>query len=209
MIWKWGKWNVLILSCLLQKNVSPFHYIHGIFRCWSIHLVRLVALGILLILVDLCIFTMGRWHWCCVGAWVSCDCGVSCIVGVIGVTCCGGRFSCSTQVVLEMPLRHFHGTFKCVAVQFVNGAPLARCDDHCWVQLCIGALILTLFLLVLISKHSRVSIQVLLEVQICVSYMKTKKSKNVLNLDSVQVNRFLALHLKQKIQQSRPNLMWH
>jgi len=158
-IWKWGKWNVLILiSRLSQKNVFPFHYIHGIFKCWSIHLAHLFALSILLILVDLCIFTMGRWHCCCVGARVSCDCGVSCIVGVIGATCCGGRFSCFAQVVLEMSLRHFHGTFKCVTVQFVNGAPLTRCDDHCWVQSCIGALILALLFLVLISKHSGVSI---------------------------------------------------
>jgi hypothetical protein len=81
-------------------------------------------------------------------------------------------------------------------MQFVSGAPLARCDDHCRAQSCIGALILALFLLVLISKHLGVSVQVLLEVQICVSYMKTKKLKNVLDMDSVQVHRFLALHLK-------------
>jgi hypothetical protein len=40
--------------------------------------------------------------------------------------------------------------------------------------------------------------------------MKTEKSKNVLDLDNVQMHKFLAFHLKQevhKIQQSRPNLM--
>jgi hypothetical protein len=129
---------------------------------------------------------------------------------VIGVTSCGGQLSCYGQVALAMPLHHFHGTFKCVAVQFVSGAPLTHCDDHYRAQLCIGALILVLFLLVLISKHSGVSVQVLLKVGICASYMKTKKSKNVLDLDCVQVHRFLTLHLKlevHKIWQSRPNLM--
>jgi hypothetical protein len=109
-----------------------------------------------------------------------------------------------------MPFRHFYGTFKCVAMQFVSGAPLTRCDDRCRAQSCIGALILALFFLVLIFKHLGVSVQVLLEVQICVSCMKTKKSKNVLDLDNVQVQRFLTFHLKQevhKIQQSRPNLL--
>jgi hypothetical protein len=109
-------------------------------------------------LVNLCIFTMGRWHCCCVGAWTSCDCGVSCIVGVIGVTCCECQFPRYAQVVLEMPFRHFHGTLKCVAMLFVIGAPLACCDDRCRVELCIDALTLALFLLVLISKHLRVSI---------------------------------------------------
>jgi len=165
-------------------------------RCWSFHLACLVGLGILLVLVDLCIFTMGRWHCRCVSAWASCDYGISYIVGVIGVTCCGSQFSCYAQVVFEMPLWHFHGTFKCVAILFVIGAPLACCDDHCRVQPCIGAPILVLFLLVLISKRSGVSIEVLLEVQICASYMKTKKSKNVLYLDNVQVHRFLTLRLK-------------
>jgi len=165
-------------------------------RCWSLHLACLVALGLLLVLVDLCIFTMGRWHCCCASAWASCDYGVFYIVGVIGVTCCGSQFCCYAQVVLEMSLQHFHGTFKCVAILFIIGAPLARCDDCCRVRLCIGALILVLFLLVLISKHSGVSIEVLLKVQICASYMKTKKSKNVLYLYSVQVHSFLTLHLK-------------
>jgi hypothetical protein len=82
-------------------------------------------------------------------------------------------------MILEMPLRHFYETFKCVAMEFVSGAPLAHCDDRCKAQSCIGALILALFLLVLISKHLGVSAQVLLEIQICVSCMKTKKSKNV------------------------------
>jgi len=36
-----------------------------------------------------------------------------------------------------------------------------------------------------ISKHLEVSIQVLQKVQIHVLCMKTKKSKNILNLDSV------------------------
>jgi hypothetical protein len=72
----------------------------------------------------------------------------------------------------------------CSAV--ITSAPLARYDDHYMAQLCIDALILTLFLLVLISKHSGVSVQVLLEVGICASYTKTKKSKNVLDLDYVQ-----------------------
>ncbi len=36
-------------------------------RCLFVHLARLVALGILLLMVDLFIFTMGGWHYCCVG----------------------------------------------------------------------------------------------------------------------------------------------
>jgi hypothetical protein len=44
-----------------------------------------------------------------------------------------------------------------------------------------------------------VSIQVLLDIRIYVSCMKTKKSKNVLDLNSVQVHRFLAVHLKQEV----------
>jgi hypothetical protein len=82
-----------------------------------------------------------------------------------------------------MPFHHFHDTFKCVVLQFVSGAPLTHCDGHCRAQPCINALILTLFLLVLISKHLWASIQVLLKIQIYVFYMKTKKSKNVLNID--------------------------
>jgi hypothetical protein len=144
-------------------------------RCWYLHLACLVALGILFVLIKLCISTMGGWHCCYIGAWVGCDCGVSCIVGVIKVTSCGGWFSCFAQVILEMPFQHFYGTFKCVAMQFVSGAPLVHCDDCCRAQSCIGALIVALFLLVLISKHLGVSIHVLLEVQICVSCMKTKK----------------------------------
>jgi hypothetical protein len=66
---------------------------------------------------------------------------------------CGGRLFCFAQVVLEMPCRCFCGTFKCVVVQFVSDAPLAHCDDHCKAQFCIGALILALFFMVLISKH--------------------------------------------------------
>jgi hypothetical protein len=138
------------------------------------HLDRLIALSTLLKKFDLYISTMGGWHWCCVGVWTSCDLKVFCIVGVTKVISCGGRFSCSTQVVLEMPFRRFHGTFKCVVVQFVGGAPLACRDDHCRVKLCIGALILTIFLLVLISKHLGMSNKVLLEVWICISCMKTK-----------------------------------
>jgi hypothetical protein len=123
------------------------------FRCWSTHLARLIALSILLVMANLYISNMGGCHCCCVGAWAGCDCGISCIVGVTRVTSCGGQFSCSTQVVLEMPLHCFHGTFKCVAMQFISGAPLACCDDHCKAQPCIGAFILTLFFMLLTSKH--------------------------------------------------------
>jgi hypothetical protein len=101
---------------------------------------------------------MGRWHCCCVGVWSGCDCGVFCIVGMTGVIGCWGQFSCFAQVVLEMPLCHFCGTFKCVAVQFSSGAFVAHCIDCCKAQLCIVALILTLFLLFLISKHLGMSI---------------------------------------------------
>jgi hypothetical protein len=123
------------------------------FRCWCTHLAHLVALSTLLVMANLCIFNMGRWHCCCVGAWANCDYGISCIVGVIKMTSCGGWLSCYAQVVLEMPLHCFHGTFKCVAMQFVNGAPLAHCDNRCKAQPCIGALILALFFMVLTSKH--------------------------------------------------------
>ncbi len=85
-------------------------------KCWYIHLACLVALGILLILVDLCIFITGGCHCCYVGVWVGFDYGVFRIVGVIVVTSCGGQFSCSTQVILETPLHCFHGTFKCVVL---------------------------------------------------------------------------------------------
>jgi hypothetical protein len=110
--------------------------------------------------------------------------------GVTGVIGCEGWFSCSTQVVLEMPFCYFCDTFECVAMQFVNGAPLTHCNDRYRAQLCIGAFILALFFMVLISRHLQVSIQVLLEVRIYAFYMKTKKLKNVLNLDSVQVHKF-------------------
>jgi hypothetical protein len=104
-----------------------------------------------------------------------------------------------------MALCHFHGTLKCVVLQFVCGAPLACSDDHCRAQVYIGAVILALFILVFISKHLRVFVKVLLEVQNYASYMKTKKTKNLLDLDCVQMHTFLALHLKlevHKIQQS-------
>jgi hypothetical protein len=80
-------------------------------RCWFVHLAYLVALGILLVLANLCIFTMGGWHSYYVGAWANCDYGV-----IVGVTSCGGWFSSCAQVVPEMPFRRFRGTFKCVAM---------------------------------------------------------------------------------------------
>jgi hypothetical protein len=97
-----------------------------------------------------------------------------------------------------MVFHRFHGTLKCVAMQFVSGAPLACCDDHCRAQLCIGAPILTLFLLVLISKH----------LGMCSMNLYFLYGNQ--NLDNVQVHRFIAFHFKQqvhKIQQSWPNLM--
>jgi hypothetical protein len=89
--------------------LRPWH----LFRCWYVHLACLVPLGNMLVLVDFCISTMGGWHCCCVDAWTSCDCGVSCNVGV---TSCGNQLSYSSQVVPEMPLHRFHGRFKCVVV---------------------------------------------------------------------------------------------
>jgi hypothetical protein len=44
-------------------------------RCWYVHLACLVALYILLVLVDPCIFIMGGWHCYYVGVWVGCDYG--------------------------------------------------------------------------------------------------------------------------------------
>jgi hypothetical protein len=68
----------------------------------------LVALGILLVL--------GGWYCYYVGVWASCDYGVFYIIGVIWVIGCACQFSCSVQVVLEMPFHHSHDTFKCVEV---------------------------------------------------------------------------------------------
>ncbi len=117
-------WLTFAKKCVL------LHCIHGISRCWYVHLGNLIALSISLVLANLCISTMGRWYCYYVGPWVSCDYGISYIVGVTWVIGCGGEFSCSAIVVLEMPFHHFHDTFKCVGVQFVSGAPLAHCDDH-------------------------------------------------------------------------------
>ncbi len=174
--------------------LHPWHFIDPFG-----HLDRLIALSTLLILADLYISTMGGWHWCCIGVWISCNLDFFCIVGVIKVIGCGGQFSCYAQLVFEMLFHRFHGTFKCVAMQFVSGAPLAFCDDHCRAQLCIGAPILTLFFVVLIFKHSGMS-----SMNLCFLYENQ-------NLDNVQVHRFIAFHFKQqvhKIQQSWPNQMW-
>ncbi len=96
-----GMFQYLAAFC---KEVCPLSTMSIAFsRCWPIHLACLIALGIRLILIDLCICIMGIWHYCCVGVWTSCDCGVYYIVGMIGMIDCGGQFSCSTQVVLEMP----------------------------------------------------------------------------------------------------------
>jgi hypothetical protein len=142
-----------------HKKMCPFSTMPMAFsRCWPIHLACLIALSILLVIIDLCIFTMGQWCYYCVGVWTGYDYGVFCIVGMTGVICCGGQFSCSAQVVPKMPLRCFCGTFKCVVVQFVNGAPLVRYADCYKAQLCIGILILALFFFVLISKHLGVSV---------------------------------------------------
>jgi hypothetical protein len=125
-----------------HKKVCPFSIASMASSwCWYVHLAYLVALSTLLVLVDLCIFTMGGWYCYCLGVWVSCDYGVSYIIGVIWVIGCGGQFSCFAQVVFEMPVRHFHDTLKCVVVQFVNGVTLSHCDDRCRAQQCINAFI--------------------------------------------------------------------
>jgi hypothetical protein len=95
----------------VPSPLHPYHFLDPFG-----HLDHLIALCILLIWANLYISTMGGWHWCCVGVWTDCDLEVFCIVGVTRVIGCGGWFSCFTQVVLEMPLCCFHGTFKCVAM---------------------------------------------------------------------------------------------
>jgi hypothetical protein len=65
-----------------NKEMCPFSIVTmASSRSWSIHLACLIAIHTLFILVDLCIYTMGGWHCCYVGAWTGCDCGVFCIVG--------------------------------------------------------------------------------------------------------------------------------
>jgi hypothetical protein len=109
-----GMFQYLVVFC---KEMCPFSIASmASSRCWYAHLANLVAWGTLLVLVDPCIFTMGGWYCYYVGAWASCDYGVSYIVGVTWVTCCGGQFSCFAQVVLEMPFHHFHDTFKFVVM---------------------------------------------------------------------------------------------
>ncbi len=136
-----------------QKKLSLATTSMAFFRYWYAHLACLVALNILLFLANLYIFTMGGWHYYCVSSWIGNDCGVSCIVGLIGMIGCGCQFFCFTQMVFEMSLHHFRGTFKWVIMQFVSATPFACYDDYYRAQLYISAFILALFVLVLISKH--------------------------------------------------------
>jgi hypothetical protein len=109
----------------VHKELCPFSTMSmASSRCWSTHLVCLVALNTLLVLVNICIFNMGKWHCCCVGVWIGYDCGISCIVGVTKVISSGGQLTCFTQVIPKMPFCRLHDTFKCVVMQFVSGAPL-------------------------------------------------------------------------------------
>lgn len=68
-----------------QKKLSLATTSMAFFRYWYAHLACLVALNILLFLANLYIFTMGGWHYYCVSSWIGNDCGVSCIVGLIGM----------------------------------------------------------------------------------------------------------------------------
>jgi hypothetical protein len=126
------------------------------------------------------------------------------------VTSCECWLFWFSLLVFKIPFYHFHGTFKCVGVQCVSVVPLACCNDHCKAASCIGTLTSSLFFLVPISKDLGVFVKVLQEVQIYVSFMKTKISKNVLDSDSFQLHRFPFPHKKHVIhiiQQSFSNLM--
>ncbi len=78
-------------------------------------------------------------------------------------------------------------------MQFISGAPLVCCYRASYR---IGRFILILFLLVPISKHLVVSVQILQKVQTHVSYMKTKILENMLDMDSAQWHSFPPPHKK-------------
>ncbi len=80
---------------------------------------------------------------------------------VVGVTSCGCWLSWYSQLVHEIPLCHFHRTFRCVGVQYVNGAPLVCCNDRCKAASCISTFISSLFFLVPMSKDLGVFVKVL------------------------------------------------
>jgi hypothetical protein len=143
---------------------------------WSIHLPHSDALGCLLVLAEFCIVVVVGWHCYYV---IGCKCWFTCVVRVVGWGC---QFFWSSQSILETSLCCFLHTLRHVGRQFANGAPLV-CGYK--VSFCISKFILVLLFLGPISKHLEVSTQVLQEVQIHVLCMKTKKSKNSLDLDSV------------------------
>jgi hypothetical protein len=144
-------------------------------------------------MVELCTIVVTRWHCYYVVVVVDYKCWFTYVVRVVGWGCWLFSFS---QLVLETPLHCFLGTLRCVGGQSTDSAPLI-CGCRAFSR--IGRFILALFIMGPISKHSRMSIQVLQEVQVGVSYMKTKISKNMLNnLNSVEVHKFPNLFARDK-----------
>jgi len=86
------------------------------------------ALSVMLVLLKLCINVVGGWHCYYVNVGATCECWFS---YVVGVTSCRCQFYWFSQLVQEIPLHSFFGTFTCIEVQFVSGTPIILCDDCC------------------------------------------------------------------------------
>jgi hypothetical protein len=171
----WGDLRMRLVRCSNTCNLSlkmcvpfPLHDASmASSNCQFVHLSHLDALGCLLGMVELCTIIVTRWHYYYVVVVVDYKCQFTYVVNVVGWGCWLSSFS---KFVLETPLHRFLSTLRCVGGQSSNSAPLVcgyRVFSH------IGRFILALFIMGPIFKHLGMSTQVLQEVQVGGSYMKT------------------------------------
>jgi hypothetical protein len=171
----WGDLKMRLVKCSNTCNLSlemcvtfPLYDASmASSNCQFVHLSHLDALGCLLVMVELCTIIVTRWHCCYVVVVVDYKCWFTYVIKVVGWGC---WLSSSSQLVLETPLHWFLSTLRCVWGQSSNSAPLV-CGYKTFSH--IGRFILALLIMGPISKHSGMSTQVLQEVQVGVSYMKT------------------------------------
>jgi hypothetical protein len=109
------------------------------FSCWSIHLLHLDTLSTLFVLFELCVVVARR---CCCS---------SCVVRVVGWGC---WFFSLHNLDLKLHFIIFLCTLRCVVRQSAYSPPVVHRGMCYNAFFCINKVILTFFVLILISKES-------------------------------------------------------